>query len=168
MGKVLIGSLTRAYTATEYATKGEDCPSVGYVFEDDVNGKRYIFVENEGSASIPAKHACSPYTGQEASYKVQLSTALNGVFAGIRPAGADALTEDTFGYVQIAGPAIGIHGDSAAAITAELAVVLDDDTDGGTIGGYASGVAAFGLAHEASSTTDAEVDITINWNCWGR
>jgi hypothetical protein len=168
MGKLLIGSLTRAYTAAEYATKGEDCPAVGYVFEDEQNGKRYIFAENQGAASIPENHCATLYTGQEANYKVQLSTGLNGLFAGVRPDGADALTQDTFGYLQIAGPAIGIHGDSAAAITAELQVVLDDDTDGGTIGGYASGITPFAVAHEASSTTDAEVDMTIYWNVWGK
>jgi hypothetical protein len=169
MGKVLIGSLTRAYTAAEYATKGEDCPQLGYVFEDEVNAKRYKFVQNKGAAAIGENKAASPYvTGGVTNQVTKAGGALNGIFAGMRPDGATELAQDEYGYLQIAGQAIGINGDSAAAIVAGAEVVVDDDADLGNIGGYASGVTPFGFALESSNTTDAEVDIVINRNCWGQ
>lgn len=169
MGKVLIGSLTRAYTAAEYATKGEDCPQLGYVFDDEVNAKRYKFVQNKSATALAENRACSPYvTGGVTNQVIPAGAALNGIFAGIRPDGAESLDQNEYGYVQIAGQAIGINGDSAAAIVAGAEVVVDDDTDLGTIGGYASGVTPFGFALESSNTTDAEVDIVINRNCWGQ
>ncbi len=180
MSKVLIGSLTAAYTATEYADGvGGDTPPLGYIYEDDANAKVYQFVKNEGSDDLGENRTCK--VNDASAYAVEITDALNDLIQGVRPDGATALAEDEYGYVQIKGNALCINGASARAIVQYEAVVADDDTDKGKVGGVdldtgttmdqanieASLESMHGAGHRviaqaASDTTDAEVEVELD------
>ena len=171
----LIGSLTAAYTATEFADG--DTPPLGYIAE--VGNKKYQFVKNEGATSVAAQMCVKRNDGS--AHAVEITDALNDVIQGVRVTGATAIAEDEYGYVQIQGNATCTLGASALATVAGEAVVADDDTDKGKVGGIDLDVTAtvnqttveattdaiHGAGHRvmaeaAVSTDDADVEVQLN------
>lgn len=169
------GSLTEVYTSAVV--------KAGSVWIDPSNGKKYIFLLNAGSSAISAKECA--ITSDASAYSVTLNTTLNSPsFAGVRVSGATDVAQNEYGWFQIGGNATCIFGDSALTTTAGQGVVLDDDSDGGRIGGGDYDVSAtvnettveattnailgtFGIAQATVNTTDADVEVQITKNIWG-
>lgn len=181
-----LDDLKAAYTAAQYAgtsTPPQSVWRVGTVWVDPATGKKYIFAKQTGATAVAAKKAVK--ITDASAFEVQINATLNKRgFGGVRVSGATNLAQNEYGWLQIGGNATFIFGDSARATVAGEGVVLDDDTDGGNIGGVDLDVSStvnettveasveslhgvFGTAEAAVSTTDADVEVQIERNGWG-
>jgi len=178
---------TGTFTATEADTMGK-----GRIHKEiTAQGvKLWKLVKNTSATAITAGMV-SKITSYAAN-EIQPNAVLAGQnFGGQRALGADSLTQNLWGYVQILGySADGIFGDTATAIQASKGVVMDDATGGGRVGGVidtvdltgsdaadktaveaalgsAAGVFAIAVAVSAG-VADEAVIMTIIRNGWGQ
>lgn len=175
--KVLVGKLEKAY-----ANADTDKPPAGAVFEDEVNQKTYRFMQNEGATTITAKMAA--VLSDADSNQVQVTNTLADPRpVAVRPAGAEDLAQNEWGYFQTHGNTTCIFGASALATVVGDGVVIDDDADKGKIGGQVVDVTStvnettveavtnsargvFGIAQAVVSSTDADVEVQLLGRGW--
>lgn len=166
---ILPGSLTAAYTDTQYTTKGL-LPRVGDTYHDQRSSKTYIFLKNTGSSAIAAKLCATSLTTSKAAFACELPAATNDLpFAGCRVSGATSLAQNEYGWFQIKGSAT-ITAD-AAGTTAEKHCVTSNATAGNvetqsSTYAVAMGPATvFGIAQ--TTTTSGDVVVQLVGNVWG-
>ena len=154
--------LQRAYTAAEYAA-GVLCPKVGE-WREDLHGNKYIFAQNgEGASAITEGVGCvSKGATNRTAYKVTIGGAGEGeLFAGVRVPDAASLAAGLYGWFQVKGKCTFAGSTVTADTPVDLGasgVVADAANDA------AGAKGSFGVARDAASTADAEVD--VKWNVW--
>jgi hypothetical protein len=166
---ILPGSLTAAYTDTQYTTKAL-LPRVGDTYYDQANAKAYIFLKNTGSSAIPAKTVATALTTAKSSFTCELPAATNDLpFAGARVSGATSLAQNEYGWFQVKGSATLLA--DAAGTTAEKHCVTSNATAGrvetqSSTYAVAMGPATvFGIAE--TTTTTGDVVVSLVGNVWG-
>jgi hypothetical protein len=158
------GDLLRAYTAAEYADKGEDCPQVGAVYTDEKTGITYKFLLNgEGASAMVAGTVCvSKTSAHRNANTVVIGGQYEGAnFAGARPYGADSLAAGCYGWFIIRGKMYVIASTATAATAVNCAAsgaVEDFSASGARI--------PFGVAGDA--LTGAAGYVWANRNVWGQ
>ena len=162
------GSLTAAYTATQY-TNGLT-PRYGDTFHDQANGKRYIFLKNLGSGSIAAKTGAVSLTTDRAAFGCRApSTTIAGnelCNAGIRVSGATTVAQNESGWFQIGGSATVTA--SSDTTTADLGVVYSNQSAGQVEAAADSAAGIRGTIGIAATTTaSGDVVVHLTYNCWG-
>lgn len=165
---------------TAYATQ---VIPVGSIAENPRTGQRAVFLKYVSSTDAVANE-CVTISDYDA-FEVKRTVTLADVFAGARPDGAGAISENEWGWFIVHGEAELLEGASCNTIVANGgAVVIDDDTDGGRIGGIDIDVAtpfaesnvdaslkslanSFGRAVDASTgTADTELTVYIHSSAW--
>ena len=165
---ILPGSLTAAYTLTQY--NNGITPRVGDTYFNQSNGKAYIFLKNTGSSALAASICATSLTTAKAAYTCELPAATADLpFAGVRVVGATSLAQNEFGWFQVKGVAT-VTAD-AAGTTAEKYITTSNGTAGNvevqaSTYAVAMGPATiFGIAH--TTTTAGVAVVTLTGNCWG-
>lgn len=165
---ILPGSLTAAYTLTQY--NNGLTPRVGDTYHDQRNSKTYIFLKNTGSSSIAASLVATSLTTSKASFACELPAATNDLpFAGVRVVGATAVAQNEFGWFQVKGVAT-VTAD-AAGTTAEKHCVTSNATAGNVetqSSTYATAMGpatVFGIAQ--TTTTAGVAVVNLVGNVWG-
>lgn len=165
---ILPGSLTAAYTATQY--NNGLTPRVGDTFEDQANGKKYIFLKNAGSGSVAAKLAVRATTTDLSSYFCRTcdTTIANNelLFAGVRVSGSTALAQDEYGWFQVMGSVTMTA--SSDTTTANLGVMTSNQSAGQVeaASNDSAGIrGTFGIAE--TTTASGDVVVRLVYNVWG-
>ena len=165
---ILPGSLTAAYTATQY-TNGLT-PRLGDTYFDQALNKAYIFLKNDGSGSIAAKLAMRALaTDLSLFYCVVSSTTIADnelLFAGVRVSGSTALAQDEYGWFQVKGSVTMTA--SSDTCTANLGVCTSNQSAGQVeaAADSAAGVrGTFGVAE--TTTASGDVVVKLQYNVWG-
>ena len=165
---ILPGSLTAAYTATQY-TRGLT-PRLGDTFFDQANNKAYIFLMNDASGAIAANLAVRALATDLADFHCVVSSTTIAdnelLFAGVRVTGATSLAEDEYGWFQVKGTAT--FTASSDTTTANLGVCTSNQSAGQVeaAADTAAGIrGTFGIAQ--TTTASAAVVVKLTYNCWG-
>ena len=165
---ILPGSLTAAYTATQY-TKGLT-PRLGDTYFDQARGKTYIFLMNNAAGAIAAKLATRALTTDKTNFYCQVaSTTIAGnelLFAGVRVAGATSLAQNEYGWFQVKGSATVTA--SSDTTTAELGVCTSNQSAGQVeaAADTSAGIrGTFGVAE--TTTASGDVVVKLTYNVWG-
>jgi hypothetical protein len=163
------GSLTAAYTDTQYSTNGLT-PRVGDTFYNQSNGKKYIFLKNAGATAITAQLVATATTTQKSAFTCSLAAATDALqsFAGVRVASATSLAQNEYGWFQIGGSATFLHS-GGAAVAADEGIVTSATVAGKVEGAAATAVAdaSFAFAEAAKTTLNEVVTGNIVRNVWG-
>lgn len=172
MLRELIGSLTEAYTSTQYDAGAT--PRLGQTYFDEKNGKKYIFLKNTGSSAITASLIAMALTTAKSAFTCTLAAATDALipFAGVRVVGATSLAQNEYGWFQIGGPASFLHSGGAATAAEEYIVSsasVAGKVEGGapTVATVASLAGGFAIAEAAKTTLDEVVAANIVKNVWG-
>lgn len=167
-----LDDLKAAYTSEQY-TAGTIW-RLGAWFIDPKTAKKYIFVKNSGSSSITARLIAMSLTTSKRTYNVTLAAATDALipFAGVRVAGATALAQNEYGWLQVGGPAEFLHSGGAATVAEEYIVSsasVAGKIEGGapTVATVASLAGGFAIAEAAYTTLDDVVYANIVKNIWG-
>lgn len=167
--EMLIGSLTAAYTDTQYTTNTAT-PRVGDWFYDPATKAKYIFLKNSGSASIAASDYAVATTTMPATFTCKQGTGVaQEPFAGTRIVGATSLAQNEYGWLQCSG-ACTITADAAG--TAAGKGITSSDATAGAIetqsSTYATSMCAVTIPGTARTTTTSAVAVCdICGNVWG-
>ena len=177
MVQVLVGGLTTTYAATD-----SDRPALGQRYYDEVNKKEYVFVKNEGAQTISEKECAYLSDFDEHEVTIAATLAMDAPIC-VRPADGADIPQNSFGWMQIRGNATCIFGDSAQATQANHGIVVDDDTDGGKVGGVDDDITStvnettveattnsimgvFAISQGVVNTTDADVEVNLLGKGW--
>ena len=165
---ILPGSLTAAYTATQYS-KGLT-PRLGDTYFDQARNKAYIFLMNDGSGAIAAKLAVRALaTDLSDFHAVVASTTITGnelLFAGVRVSGATSLAQNEYGWFQVKGSAT--FTASSDTTTANLGVMTSNQSAGQVEAASADDAGirgTFGIAE--TTTASGDVVVKLTYNVWG-
>ena len=166
---IFIGLTTDAYTETQYTTD-LTIPRRGQWYQDPANGKKWVFLENEGTASLAAQLAARATTTDKATFKCRtMSTTITDnelLFAGVRVTGATAVADDEYGWFQIGGSCTMTA--SSDTTTAELGVVASNQSAGQAEAAADSAAGIRGTFGTAETTTaSADVVVSLFYNVYG-
>lgn len=173
--KDLLGSLTEIWTATEYAAG--KCPRLGTQYKDPKTGKTYLFVKNTSASALNAKEACK-ITSWSAFEVEPNDVASNAAFGGLRVSGATAMTQNTYGWVQVLGSATAIFGTGTNVSSGLRVATLAAVTVSGCPSAASTAAAvvrsqlaawanSIGYGCESKSTNLADLAMVICSNGWG-
>jgi hypothetical protein len=164
-----IGSVTDAYTDTDYTTN-RITARVGDTYYDLANKVKYIFLKNTGSASIAASDFCTATTTMSATFTCKQGTGgtAQEPFAGTRAVGATALAQNQYGWFAFGGQ-VTLTCDATGTtvsknVTSSTSVAGAIRVGSNTFADTMNPCTIFGHAQATSTTTCV---VNVSGSVWG-